>query len=171
MTDQITLRRRVTGEYCERIYTLTGAPFGELLAAVKALPYQSWNQDHKSWYVKKDGLAILRERFTVEEQSLFRVESYAQQLPSDILAAKTAVNVWPQVRDDAQYGGWFELKHVSVEVDIASAHGDDREIERLCRAAHAAKAAQLVERFAAALGNKRDEDAVMTAVEAVFKEI
>jgi hypothetical protein len=61
---QITLLRRIEGEYAPRLYTLTGKDFQALLAAVKALPQRKFEEHMflKYWRINGEGLRLLREQ-------------------------------------------------------------------------------------------------------------
>lgn len=59
--DRIILKRTVIGEFAPQYWILTGGEFGEMLSAVKALPFRQYDERERVWAVKYDGIQKLRE--------------------------------------------------------------------------------------------------------------
>lgn len=61
MTDTISLKRIVDGEFAPQYWTMNGGDFAAMLAAVKALPFRKWQDGDRAWLVKFDGVTALRD--------------------------------------------------------------------------------------------------------------
>lgn len=80
MNNQITLMRKVEGEFAPQYWTMTGKEFDAMLNAVKALPFRQWQASEKAWLVRMEGIKALREAgYTIDRESDVRVELYNGQ--------------------------------------------------------------------------------------------
>lgn len=136
--DYLLLTRSVQGEDYPRVYRLTGKPFAELLAAVKALPARSYDSVNKLWRVNNAGLAALKEAgLSVTILPPIRVMRAASQALHPTLEDGTwtvRVVLTVQARHDTTQGGWWDIGRVERKVtlsadEVAAAHR--AEMERL----------------------------------------
>lgn len=69
MSDHITLKRTVTGEFGPQYWMMTGGGFDAMLTAVKSLPYRVWIDTERVWHVKMDGINTFRQQgYTIEQE-------------------------------------------------------------------------------------------------------
>lgn len=139
MSDEITLYRNVSNEYCYRFFTLRGGDFQTLLAAVKNLSFRKFDETLRAWNVRKEGIETLKAQgFEVKPVQTIRAVAYPAN-PGGVMDGN---------------GGWLSTATVNIEY-LANNNREYRVIKSLTIKYHddterAAKIAAVEERAAEA---------------------
>lgn len=119
MSDQITLYRKIDNEPLPRFYTLTGADFQAMLAAVKGLGFRTFDANLKAWMVRGDAIKTLKDQgYDVKERPALRtsepVLSQGVYFVEDNRQVRHAVVTIEQINQRNEY---VPVKYINFDYD------------------------------------------------------
>ena len=119
MSDQITLYRKIDNEPLPRFYTLTGADFQAMLAAVKGLGFRTFDANLKAWMVRGDAIKTLKDQgYDVKERPALRtsepVLSQGVYFVEDNRQVRRAVVAIEQINQRNEY---LSVKYINFDYE------------------------------------------------------